>query len=174
MRTFPSARRSLPQAAITKGSFTETQTISSTPFALMAAAASMKPGRCVAEQPGVNAPCEHARRRRVQQEARVKSDALRPAQQQRVPRKMREIGSFGAQLSVFSAEGRTGTPMSTTFFPAKRVEVFTAAKCFFKRRCGTSTKRKEQARFLTAHSKKGRGACRGTAAHRLRASPRTE
>ena len=46
----------LPQAPMTKASLTDRQTMASTPFALMAAACSTKPGRCLAEQVGVNAP----------------------------------------------------------------------------------------------------------------------
>ena len=45
-----------PQASITNMSFTAIQAMVSTPFALMASALSMNPGRCSFEQVGVNAP----------------------------------------------------------------------------------------------------------------------
>src|SRR3546814_17240000 len=46
----------LLHAPITKATLTAVQTISSTPFALRSAALSTKPGRCLAEQVGVQAP----------------------------------------------------------------------------------------------------------------------
>lgn len=54
-RTLPSACWSLAHAAMTNASLTDTQYTSSTFLALIAAACFTKPGRCVAEQPGVNA-----------------------------------------------------------------------------------------------------------------------
>ena len=45
-----------PQASITWGSLTETQTIASTPFARSASATRMKLGRCWVEQSPVKAP----------------------------------------------------------------------------------------------------------------------
>ena len=44
------------QAPMTKASLTAVQAISSTPFAFSSDALSTKPGRCFAEQVGVNAP----------------------------------------------------------------------------------------------------------------------
>ena len=51
-----SAFCAFPHASITKASFTEMHTISSTPFALILSALATKPGRWAAEQVGVNAP----------------------------------------------------------------------------------------------------------------------
>src|SRR5579859_829857 len=45
-----------PQAFITNTSFTETQAMVSTPLAFRSAALALNPGRCLAEQVGVNAP----------------------------------------------------------------------------------------------------------------------
>ena len=46
----------LPHASITHASFTDKQTISSTPLALILSAWAMNPGRCDFEQVGVKAP----------------------------------------------------------------------------------------------------------------------
>src|SRR5262245_28713152 len=56
MRTLPAAPDALPQASMTNASFTETQTISSTPFDRILSASVTKPGRCFIEHVGVNAP----------------------------------------------------------------------------------------------------------------------
>src|SRR5690606_3605223 len=55
-RTLPLTFRDLPQAPITKGSFTATHQISSTPAALNSSALAIKPGKCCSEQVGVKAP----------------------------------------------------------------------------------------------------------------------
>src|SRR5690606_35918384 len=54
--TLPSADALLPHADMTKASFTARHAIVSTPLALIASAFSTKPGKCFAEQVGVNAP----------------------------------------------------------------------------------------------------------------------
>src|SRR5579862_9579060 len=54
--TLPPAPWLSPQAPITKASLTDRQAMVSTPLAWIAAAFWMKPGRCLAEQVGVNAP----------------------------------------------------------------------------------------------------------------------
>src|SRR4029453_7909859 len=56
MRTLPSAPCALPQAPMTKASFTDRQTTSSMPLPRRSAALSTNPGRCFIEQVGVNAP----------------------------------------------------------------------------------------------------------------------
>src|SRR5450631_135678 len=47
---------SAPQACMTHESFTAMQAIVSTPFAFRSSALTTRPGMCVFEQPGVNAP----------------------------------------------------------------------------------------------------------------------
>src|SRR5262245_26758016 len=56
MRTLPPQLWSLPHAPITNASFTDTHTISCTPFDFRSPAFSTKPGRCFIEHVGVNAP----------------------------------------------------------------------------------------------------------------------
>src|SRR5260370_25478068 len=56
MRTLPSVFWSRAHAPITKASLTDRHQISSTPAALKASACSTKPGTCLAEQVGGNAP----------------------------------------------------------------------------------------------------------------------
>src|SRR6185503_16527214 len=56
IRTSSPTPWSSPQAFITKTSFTATQAMVSTPLAFSAAAFCVNPGRCLAEQVGVNAP----------------------------------------------------------------------------------------------------------------------
>ncbi len=51
-----SASWSLPHSSITNGSLTEMQTIESIPWSAKTGASSLKRGRCVDEQVGVNAP----------------------------------------------------------------------------------------------------------------------
>jgi hypothetical protein len=53
-RTFPVALLAWPQASITKGSLTATQTISSTPLALMSSAADTNPGRNISKYDNLN------------------------------------------------------------------------------------------------------------------------
>src|ERR1700722_10660823 len=56
MRILSPTLPALPQAFITKTSFTAVHAMVSTPFALILSANSTKPGKCFASQVGVNAP----------------------------------------------------------------------------------------------------------------------